>query len=132
MGTNKSDSKKKNTLFRKKESGRNVVHKIQRFYLEYKLNKLNQQNLEHRRQFAVFSFDYESTAINIDGVYEVDELEVFFEWLKQLNSDEIFKGGAQNPGLELWRPRYRDSRSDGAISKTLTTVGKASSGARNS
>lgn len=96
-----SNSGNKNTVFKKKEKGGDVVHKIQRFFLENKLNKLSRQHLKHRRQLAVFSFDYVSTAINIDGIYEVDELEIFFEWLKQLNSDEIFEGSAVDVGANI-------------------------------
>jgi FkbM family methyltransferase len=96
-----SNSGKKNTLFTKKRKGWNVVHKILRFCLENKLIKLSQEHLEHRRQLAVFSFDYLSAAIIIDGVYEIDELEVFFEWLKQVNSDGIFKGSAVDVGANI-------------------------------
>ena len=92
---------KKNTLFTKKGKRWNVVHKILRFCLENQLIKLSQQHLEHRRQLAVFSFDYVSTAIITDGVYEIDELEVFFEWLKQVNSDGIFKGSAVDVGANI-------------------------------
>ena len=96
-----SNSGKKNTLFTKKRKAWNVVHKIQRFCLENQLNKLSRQHLKHRRQLAVFSFEYVSAAIIIDGVYEIDELEVLFEWLKQVNSDEIFEGSAVDVGANI-------------------------------
>ncbi|MEE2746342.1 MAG: FkbM family methyltransferase [Pseudomonadota bacterium] len=96
-----SNSRDKTTLFIKRKASSNVIHKIQRFYLENKLNKLSRQHLEHHRQLVVFSFDYVSTAINIDGIYEIDELEVLFEWLKQLNSDEIFEGSALDVGANI-------------------------------
>ncbi|KZR90569.1 FkbM family methyltransferase [Synechococcus sp. MIT S9508] len=96
-----TDFTDKTTLFVKKSSSPNVLSKIQRYFLESNLNRLARQHLEHRQQFVVFSFDYVSTAINIDGIYEVDELEVLFEWLKQLNGDEIFQGSVLDIGANI-------------------------------
>ncbi len=94
-------SRAKTTLFVKRTASPNVIRKIQRFYLERHLNKLSRHHLECRQQLVVFSFDYVSTAINIDGIYEIDELEVLFEWLKLLNIDEIFEGSALDIGANI-------------------------------
>lgn len=96
-----TDFHAKTTLFVKRIASPNVLRKIQRFYLERKLNKLASDHLERRQQLVVFSFDYVSTAINIDGIYEIDELEVLFEWLNLLNSDEIFEGSALDIGANI-------------------------------
>ncbi len=40
-----------------------------------------------RRQLVVFAFDHIGHSINLDGVYERDDLEVFFEWLGTLGVD---------------------------------------------
>lgn len=52
---------------------------------------LRQSNLKHlaerRRPLVVFSFDHIAHSIHVDGVYERDELEVFFAWMKRAGID---------------------------------------------
>lgn len=40
-----------------------------------------------RRQLVIFSFDLIGLSINIDGVYEIEYLDTFFEWTKKLRID---------------------------------------------
>ena len=68
------NSKSRTILYQKKSFSSDFFVKVLRFLLENRLNKLSQRHLKRHRQLAVFSFDYVSNAINIDGVYEVDEL----------------------------------------------------------
>lgn len=95
------NSKSRTILYQKKSFSSDFFVKVLRFLLENRLNKLSQRHLKRHRQLAVFSFDYVSNAINIDGVYEVDELEVFFDWLKHLNVDTIFNGSALDVGANI-------------------------------
>ena len=94
-------SKQKNTLYHKKLSSSDIITKTVRFFLERSLNTLSQRHVRRYRQLAVFSFDYVSTAINIDGVYEIDELEVFFDWLISLKPQNVFDGLALDIGANI-------------------------------
>lgn len=93
--------KSKITLYQKKSASSDLLTKVLRFFLENRLNKLSQLHLKSHRQLAVFSFDYVSNAINIDGLYEIDELEVFFDWLKCFKLQTIFNGSALDVGANI-------------------------------
>ncbi|WP_233840489.1 FkbM family methyltransferase [Dyella sp. 2HG41-7] len=47
----------------------------------------NKHIAEHRKQLVVFSFDFIAHNINLNGVYEKDDLDTFFEWLESSGVD---------------------------------------------
>ena len=57
---------------------------------QLQLARLAKRHLATRRQLIVFSFDHIATQINFDGVYELQELETFFEWVLAL-APEVFR-----------------------------------------
>ena len=77
---------------------RNVARSSVKDFFLSQLNELSKINLDrlarhhlgqNRRQLVVSSFDYVSTAINLSGVYEKEDLDLLFEWLQGYSS--IFK-----------------------------------------
>ncbi|RDS79690.1 FkbM family methyltransferase [Dyella monticola] len=42
---------------------------------------------EQRKQLVVYSFDFIAHNINLNGVYEKDDLDIFFEWITSLGID---------------------------------------------
>lgn len=78
-----------------------ISSKVWRYILERKLSQLSHEYIFYRRQLAIFSFDYVSTSILLDGIYEVDELEIFMEWLIGLKNKKIFEGIALDIGANI-------------------------------
>lgn len=95
------NTKRKITLFKTKSASPDLFSKIQRFFLESRLNQLSRRHLNRHKQLVVFSFDYVSTAINIDGAYEIDELDVLFGWLKIFMPQAMFNGTALDVGANI-------------------------------
>ena len=48
---------------------------------------LNKIHIAKKRSLAVFSFDYIGTQIALNGIYEKEELELLFDWLKSIDID---------------------------------------------
>ena len=48
---------------------------------------LNKIHIAKNRSLAVFSFDYIGTQIALNGIYEKEELELLFDWLKSIDID---------------------------------------------
>lgn len=88
-------------LFRKSTPRSEIVRKTLRHFLEKNINRLIQSHSAQRRQLAVFSFDYLTTQIILDGLYEVDELEIFSQWLQSFDDAEIFNGLALDVGANI-------------------------------
>ena len=72
-----------------------------RYLLENKINKLAQIHSATKRQLAVFAFDYITAQIILDGLYEIDELELFSGWLNSLGEKKIFDGIAVDIGANI-------------------------------
>ena len=80
-----SDSKE---LFSKKNSRKSFLEKCLLFPLNQQLHiKSKKHLLEKRRQLIVFSFDHIAHTINLNGLYEKESLDIFFEWLHFMNID---------------------------------------------
>lgn len=88
-------------LFKKSTSRSDIVRKALRHFLERNINRLARSHSARRRQLAVFSFDYLTTQIILDGLYEVDELEIFIQWLQNFDDAEIFNGVALDVGANI-------------------------------
>lgn len=72
-----------------------------RYLLEGKINRLTHAHASKRRQLAVFAFDYITTQIILDGLYEIDELELFTQWLSSLSGENIFDGLVVDVGANI-------------------------------
>jgi FkbM family methyltransferase len=69
--------------------------------LDRVLSKISQKHIvNNRKQLAVFSFDLVAQHINLSGVYEVEELDTFFQWIKPI-SPKIFEGLALDIGANI-------------------------------
>lgn len=88
-------------LFKYENQGNEVFWKIKRYILEKLLLNLNLYNLKNNKQVVFFAFDYVSTSISLDGVYEKDELNIFIEWLKNFKQNGIFEGTVLDIGANI-------------------------------
>jgi FkbM family methyltransferase len=76
-----------NTCFTKKYSRKFTIVKLARWPIEWLLHKISKYHIaDNRKQVAVFAFDHIAHSINIQGVYEKEELDVFFDWMSKLNT----------------------------------------------
>ena len=60
--------------------------------------------LKTHEQMVIFSHDIVSHHINLDGFYEIEELDLIFSWLEDLNStlkDRLFDGNALDIGANI-------------------------------
>ena len=75
-------------LFSKNISRKYFLEKCFLFPLNQQLHiKSKKYLLEKRRQLVVFSFDHIAHAINLNGLYEKESLDILFEWLHFLKVD---------------------------------------------
>jgi FkbM family methyltransferase len=81
----------KNNLLYTGAKKRDFVRKITNFILRKILHKRSNDHLLHYGQPVIFAFDYVSNEINIDGVYEIDDLNILIEWIS-LKAPKIFEG----------------------------------------
>ena len=89
------------TLFENKKLNSNIGQKIRRYFIEKELGHLANNNIIKYKQVAVFAFDYISNLVNIDGIYEIDDLKIFTEWLESYNEKEIFNGIVLDIGANI-------------------------------
>jgi FkbM family methyltransferase len=92
---------KNKPLFEVKNSNSNILNKIRRYIVDREMARISSINIKKHKQLAVFSFDYISNLINIDGIYEIDDLNIFINWLKSFNSKEIFNGIVLDIGANI-------------------------------
>ena len=92
---------KNKILYKHKNQGNEVLWKIKRYFLEKLLLKLNSKNLKNNKQIVLIAFDYVSTSITLDGIYEKDELKIFIEWIKDLKLNNIFEGTVLDIGANI-------------------------------
>lgn len=95
-----SSLKDKELLYEKKQMGSNIVNKVIRYNLEKQLLKRANVYNNSRPQLAILAFDYVGVQILLDGIYEVNELEIFTEWLKS-NHPQVFDGLAIDIGANI-------------------------------
>lgn len=88
-------------LFTRNYPRLDLFRKVSRYLLEKKMNSLTRAHAIRRRQLAVFSFDYISVQVILDGLYEIDELEMFTQWLSSLGDRNIFDGAAVDVGANI-------------------------------
>ena len=91
----------KKTIFQKKYGRPNLFKKMRQWAIENLALPLSVEHLNHnRKQLVVFSFDYIALRINIDGVYELEELDTFFSWIGQYR-EKVFDGVALDIGANI-------------------------------
>jgi len=88
-------------LFTRNYPRLDIFEKTARYLLERKMNSLTRRHAARRRQLAVFSFDYVSVQIMLDGLYEIDELEVFTQWLISIGEERLFEGVVVDIGANI-------------------------------
>ncbi|HUA81746.1 MAG TPA: FkbM family methyltransferase [Dyella sp.] len=75
-------------IFEKKHSRLAFVDECYRWSMVQLLRRQSNKHIaEQRKQLAVFSFDFIAHNINLNGVYEKDDLDTFFEWLRSTGVD---------------------------------------------
>lgn len=75
-------------IFRKKHSRLAFVKECYRWLMLQLLRRQSSRHLsENRKQLVVFAFDYIAHAINVNGIYEKDDLDTFFEWIESVGID---------------------------------------------
>jgi FkbM family methyltransferase len=65
--------------------------RIQKILIKYFLKLFRAHLNEGREQIAVFAFDLIALEVNLRGLYEKEELEVFFEWALKTGLTKKFK-----------------------------------------
>lgn len=88
MFLTRSGSLTRSLVYSRKLGRRAFLHRICAFPVRLFLHKQSKKYIaERQRQLLVFSFDEVAHGINLDGVYEKDFLDTFFEWLRALKVD---------------------------------------------
>ena len=91
----------KESVFRYHLGRLRPVRKVSRMLAEMIIMPLSKEYLsESRPQLACFSFDYVSLRINLDGVYELEELDTLFGWLRK-DHPNVLNGIAIDVGANL-------------------------------
>lgn len=76
----------KKTCYSKKYNRKFTIRKLARWPIEWLLHKISEYHIsDNKKQVAVFAFDHIAHSINIQGIYEKEELDVFFDWMSKLN-----------------------------------------------
>jgi FkbM family methyltransferase len=88
-------------IFRKRLRRRDSIATVLRWPYDQSMHALAKRHLaDKRRQLVVFSFDYIAHGINTHGVYEVDELDTFFQWIRRYG-EATFRGSAVDIGANI-------------------------------
>lgn len=75
-------------VFRKSHSRVEFLGEGFRWLMLQQLRRQSRRHVaERRKQLVVYSFDYIGHAINLNGVYEKDDLDTFFEWMTSIGVD---------------------------------------------
>lgn len=75
-------------IFRKKHSRLAFVRECYRWLIIQLLRRQSNKHIaDQRRQLVVFSFDFIAHNINLNGIYEKDDLDTFFEWAESAGID---------------------------------------------
>ncbi|GLQ94395.1 FkbM family methyltransferase [Dyella acidisoli] len=79
---------KEELIFRKKHSRLAFLRECYRWLMVQLLRKQSGKHIaDNRKQLVVFSFDFIAHNINLNGVYEKDDLDTFFEWSESYGID---------------------------------------------
>lgn len=68
-----------------------LKRRLHKFLIKYFLKIFQSHLKDEREQIAVFAFDLIALEVNLKGVYEKDELEVFFEFAEKIGLMKRFK-----------------------------------------
>jgi hypothetical protein len=91
----------RDVLFAKRYGRLNVLRTFVRWPVYALLQARAKAHLGQRRKpLAVFAFDYIGHEINIDGVYELRELDAFCSWIRRHDA-RIFEGAAVDIGANI-------------------------------
>lgn len=96
-----STSNCKTQYFRKSYPRHYIISKVLRYLLESEILRRSETHAFTRRQLAIFAYDYISTQIILDGLYESEELELLTQWLTSFSSNNIFNGIAVDVGANI-------------------------------
>jgi FkbM family methyltransferase len=93
------DSRSESPIFMKKY-GRLVFLREMVFWpINFLLLRQSKKHLANKRQLVVFSFDYIAHHINLNGIYEIKELETLFGWISKYKN--VFNGTAIDIGANI-------------------------------
>jgi FkbM family methyltransferase len=83
-----SSSIKSKQLFVNKHGRMTFFYKCLLWPLNQQLHKRSRRHIsEKRKQLVVFSFDHIAHTINLNGIYEKDDLDTFFKWMHSIDVD---------------------------------------------
>ncbi len=89
---------------------RDFFTKVRNAFLRKMLYASSAKHLLTKPQPLTFAFDYISNEIAIDGIYEIDDLDILFEWLASMDStiftDECIDVGANIGNHSLYFSQY--------------------------
>ena len=72
-------------IYKKTIKEKNFFEKIADHFVLRRLSKLSKKHVKNgKKQLVVFSFDHVAHRINVDGIFEKEELEAFFEWMQSV------------------------------------------------
>ena len=71
-------NKKEKTLYLNRLSS---IENIYKFLIRLILHKLSSRHIKKNSQLVVFSFDHIAHTINLDGLYEKNNLELLIYWI---------------------------------------------------
>lgn len=87
-------------IFNKKSNKSYLVSFLDFIVNHYLHNRSKKLIKEGKKQLAVFAFDHIAHKINLNGIYERDELEILIEWINEKYPD-VFNGTAIDIGANI-------------------------------
>mgnify|MGYP001184277305 CR=1 FL=1 len=90
-------NKKEKTLYLNRLSS---IENIYKFPIRLILHKLSRRHIKKNSQLVVFSFDHIAHAINLDGLYEKNNLELLIYWINS-NCPSFLNGNVLDIGANI-------------------------------
>ena len=90
----------KNHQFESKVNRKEIFLTVLKYPVRFFLSKLSHIYLKKYNQIAHYSFEYVGQSIEVDGWYEIKELELVNSWLNHVNP-EIFNGICLDIGANI-------------------------------
>lgn len=90
----------KNYKFISKINRKEILLTLIKYPIRFILSKLSKIYLNKYNQIAHYSFEYVGQSIEVDGCYEIKELELVNSWLKKIKPD-IFNGICLDIGANI-------------------------------
>lgn len=87
-------------IFNKKSNKSYLVSFLDFIVNHYLHNRSKKLIKEGKKQLVVFAFDHIAHKINLNGIYERDELEILIEWINEKYPD-VFNGTAIDIGANI-------------------------------